>query len=247
VENASPVGNGRTSLVRPVAREALVAVAVAAVIAILGAPLGLLWHYVAPTVELVKTSSGWYPMAAEPEGFVADDGWFVVIGVGAGVVVAVGAWLLLRSWRGPAILAAVAVGSFACAALAGWVGHRIGLTEYQRLVRDAVVGTKIQRLPGTAHRRGQAGAAAGRGRGVHPFSPRSTTHRRCATTIRVRRPPGPGARPRRRCGQFGPAGVDRSVNSTGIARTLAKSDSSRCSSSCSARSRLSVSGSASSR
>lgn len=148
MENASPVGNGRTSLVRPVAREALVAVAVAAVIAILGAPLGLLWHYVAPTVELVKTSSGWYPMAAEPEGFVADDGWFVVIGVGAGVVVAVGAWLLLRRWRGPAILAAVAVGSFACAALAGWVGHRIGLTEYQRLVRDAVVGTKIQRLPG---------------------------------------------------------------------------------------------------
>ena len=146
VENALPVGNGHPSIAR-VVREILIALAVAAVIALLGAPIGLLWRVVAPTVELVKTPYGWYPTAEEPEGFVADDGWFAIIGAGAGLALAIVIWLTLRRSRGPAVLLGLAVGSFACAVFAQWLGHRIGLAEYHRVVHAAVDGAKVHRLP----------------------------------------------------------------------------------------------------
>jgi hypothetical protein len=96
-------------------------------------------------VVLVKTSAGWYPTEEEPEGYIADDGWFVVLGAGTGVLVAVVAWLLLRRNRGPLVLIALAAGSFAGATLAQWLGHRLGLAEYERLVRSAVSGTTVHR------------------------------------------------------------------------------------------------------
>ncbi|HLL65978.1 MAG TPA: DUF2567 domain-containing protein [Micromonosporaceae bacterium] len=127
--------------------ECLVGLAVAVLVAVLGAPLGLLWRALAPRVELIKTARGIFPVEAEPEGYFADDGWFVVIGAMAGLLLGVAAWVLLRRFRGPVVLVGLVVGSVAGAVLGAWLGHRVGLADYERLLRDAPVGARLRRQP----------------------------------------------------------------------------------------------------
>jgi hypothetical protein len=125
--------------------EALVCLATAMVIAGLGAPIGLLWRAVAPKVELVQTEYGPYPLQPEPEGYIADEGWFIFIAVGAGILVALLIWFLLRRYRGAGMVAALAVGSVGGSVLAAWLGHKIGLSTYNRLINSAPTGTHILR------------------------------------------------------------------------------------------------------
>jgi hypothetical protein len=132
---------------RSVVVEIVVSLVTGVVIAGLGAPIGLLWRAVAPRVELVQTDYGPYPLDAEPEGYIGDDGTFLFIAVGAGVVFAVLVWFLLRRFRGPIMLAALVLGSVGGSVLAAWVGHRVGLATYQRLVDHAPAGTHFKRLP----------------------------------------------------------------------------------------------------
>ncbi|MEV0130017.1 DUF2567 domain-containing protein [Dactylosporangium sp. NPDC050688] len=125
--------------------EVLFGLVVAVVVAALGAPIGLLWSWVAPEVELVQTQYGPYPVEGEPEGYFADDGWFMIIGALAGVVLAVAAWIVLRRYRGPIVLAGLVIGSAAGAALAAWLGNKIGYAHYLDLVEHAPAGTHIFR------------------------------------------------------------------------------------------------------
>jgi hypothetical protein len=127
--------------------EAVVSVAFAVLVAALGLPLGLLWRAVAPKVELVQTTYGPYPLEPEPEGYMADDGWFIFLAVGAGIVLALLAWFALRRFRGPGIMAALALGSVVGAVLAAWFGHRVGLPAYRRTVAEAQVGSHFFRHP----------------------------------------------------------------------------------------------------
>lgn len=143
---AVPEVGRRAFPLRVPGREALVGLTVAVVVSALGALMGLVWRAAAPQVELVRTAYGWYPTSSEPEGFIADDGWFALLSAGAGLLIAATVWWALRRWRGPAVLVGLAVGSFAAALLAAWVGHRLGLTEYDRQIREAAVGTKVRRL-----------------------------------------------------------------------------------------------------
>ncbi|MFC5000064.1 DUF2567 domain-containing protein [Dactylosporangium cerinum] len=125
--------------------EALFGLIVAVVVAALGAPVGLLWSWIAPKVELVQTQYGPYPIEGEPEGYFADDGWFMIIGAGVGILIAVAAWIILRRYRGPLVLAGLVVGSAAGAALAAWLGNKIGYAHYLDLVEHAPVDTHIFR------------------------------------------------------------------------------------------------------
>jgi hypothetical protein len=129
----------------PLGREALFALVVAVVVAALGAPVGLLWSRVAPHVELVQTQYGPYPVDGEPEGYWADDGWFIVMAIAMGILVAVAAWLLLRRYRGPVMLASLVVGSAAASVLGAWLGNKIGYAHYLSLVEHAPVNTHILR------------------------------------------------------------------------------------------------------
>jgi hypothetical protein len=124
-----------------------VCLAAAIVIAGLGAPIGLLWRAVAPRVELVQTDYGPYPLDPAPEGYVADEGWFILIAIGAGLALAVLVWFLLRPYRGAMMLVAVVAGSIGGSVLAAWLGHEVGLAEYERLIEQAPVGTHIFRQP----------------------------------------------------------------------------------------------------
>jgi len=130
---------------RSVVVEGLVCLITAIGIAGLGAPLGLLWRAVAPRVELVQTEVGPDPLDPEPEGYVADEGWFIFIAIAAGILFAVLVWFVLRRYRGPAMLVALVAGSIGGSVLAAWLGHRVGLAAYERLVESAPAGTHIFR------------------------------------------------------------------------------------------------------
>jgi len=127
--------------------EARAALVVAAVTVALGGPLGLLWSALAPRVELVRGQGGWFPVAEEPEEYVAGDGWFVFLNAGLGLVVAVVAWFVVRRHRGPLILAGLAIGAIGGTVLAAWLGHRVGLGDFPQQLRDAAVGTHLDRPP----------------------------------------------------------------------------------------------------
>ncbi|HYN92604.1 MAG TPA: DUF2567 domain-containing protein [Pilimelia sp.] len=122
-------------------RTAAIGAAVAVAVAALGAPLGLLWAALVPSVPVRMTEQGAVLAASQPEEFVAADGWFTIVGVAFGAAAAGAAWVLLRRHRGPVMLAAVALGGVGAGLLAWWLGRQFGLAEYERLLGDAAVGT----------------------------------------------------------------------------------------------------------
>jgi len=127
--------------------EILLALVVAVVVGGLGLPLGLLWRAVAPQVEFVMVEGGPVPVQQEPEGFVADDGTYILITTAMGILAAVVVWLLLRRRRGPVLLAGLVVGSIVGGVLTLWLGRHIGYAHYRDLVAHAAVGTHFRRPP----------------------------------------------------------------------------------------------------
>ncbi|WP_425413374.1 DUF2567 domain-containing protein [Micromonospora pallida] len=107
---------------------------------VLGVPLGLLWAALAPGTPVIKTADGAVYAEAQPEQPIAADGWFSLLGLGFGVLVALGLWTLLRRHRGPLELLAGALGSLGAALVAWQLGRRIGLDTFQRLLVEAPVG-----------------------------------------------------------------------------------------------------------
>lgn len=123
------------------------ALAVALGVAASGGPLGLLWYAIAPKARLVKVRGEVYPADPAPEAFVADDGWYVFLTIGAGLLGGVVAWVLLRRYRGPVVLAGLALGAAAAGVFAAWVGQRIGQPHFLDLVANAPDGTELLRPP----------------------------------------------------------------------------------------------------
>ncbi len=124
-------------------RDAAVALAVALVVAALGAPLALLWAAIGPHAEIVRVEGGPTLDDYNTEAFVGGDVTFGAIAVGMGVVIGAGAWML-RRWRGPAVVVALAVGSIAGAWITWKLGQRIGLAEYRELLDTAQVGDEFE-------------------------------------------------------------------------------------------------------
>jgi hypothetical protein len=121
--------------------------AVAAVVAVLGAPLGWLWAALAPGVPVRVVDGGVAPVEAQPEEFFAADGWFVLLGVVFGLLAAAAVYFLVRRYRGPVGLVAVTVGTVGAGLLAWWLGHRIGLSGYRSDIRTAAAGATFERPP----------------------------------------------------------------------------------------------------
>ncbi|HEU4424511.1 MAG TPA: DUF2567 domain-containing protein [Pilimelia sp.] len=112
-------------------------------VAALGAPLGWLWATLAPTVPVQMTEGGPVLADPQPEEFAAADGWFTLLGFGFGAAVAVVVWLVLRRHRGPAVLFAATLGALGAGLLAWWLGGRLGLAEYERLLAEAPIGARF--------------------------------------------------------------------------------------------------------
>ncbi|MBO4206033.1 DUF2567 domain-containing protein [Micromonospora echinofusca] len=112
---------------------------------VLGVPLGLLWYALAPRVPVVRTADGAVLAEPQPEQFIAADGWFSLLGLGFGVLAAIGVWLLLRRVRGPLGLVVAVLGSVGAALVAWRLGRQIGLADYQRLLAAAEVGQALEK------------------------------------------------------------------------------------------------------
>jgi hypothetical protein len=138
---AGPDGTGvPTDADGPVRRALTRAAGVVALLTLLGVPLGLLWATLAPGTPVIKTADGAVYAEAQPEQPIAADGWFSLLGLGFGVLVALGLWFLLRRHRGPLGLLAGVLGSLGAAVVAWQSGRRIGLAEFQRLLVEAPTG-----------------------------------------------------------------------------------------------------------
>jgi hypothetical protein len=107
-------------------REALIGLVLAVLVTLLGFPLGILWSAVAPHVPAVMTADG--PVYAQPNGEqpVGAEGTYVFLTLGTGLVLAILAWIVLRRYRGLAVLLGLALGGLGGGVLTWWYGHKIG-------------------------------------------------------------------------------------------------------------------------
>ncbi|WP_348773839.1 DUF2567 domain-containing protein [Micromonospora sp. WMMD964] len=124
---------------RPARTVATVLASVLAV-AVLGVPFGLVWAAFAPDTPVLKTAEGAIYADPQPEQPIAADGWFSLLGLAFGLLVALALWFVLRRRRGPVGLLAAVLGALAAAPVAWQVGRRIGLATFDRLLDTAPVG-----------------------------------------------------------------------------------------------------------
>lgn len=101
--------------------EALVAVAVAAGVVLLGPPVGLLWAALAPRAKVLPSPTGPTFRNVEGEDFVAADGTLFLLGLAAGVVAGL-LVLHLRRRRTPGVLMGLVLGAGIAAVLAARIG-----------------------------------------------------------------------------------------------------------------------------
>ncbi|MGK5684563.1 hypothetical protein [Actinoplanes sp. URMC 104] len=134
---------------RPWKRTLTVAVTCALVIVVLGVPLGLLWRWLAPTVPVIDAGqAGIVVNDPSPEEYVAADGWFTLLGLAFGLLVSIGAWLMLRRDRGPFLLLSIVLGTLGAGWLvAPWVGELIGRSDYQQWAESAQQGATYAAPP----------------------------------------------------------------------------------------------------
>lgn len=109
----------------------------AAIVALLGAPAGLLWAKTVPEVTYVIVQGE--PLLAEPEGQgpIGVDARFALIALVAGAACGVAGYLAGGRRNDIALLAGLAVGGVAAAVVAWKTGHQIGLGDFQDAVRHA--------------------------------------------------------------------------------------------------------------
>ena len=110
--------------------------------AIAGIPVGVVWWLVAPLVPIVKRADGLYRIGESNESAVAADGWMAILGVAAGIVVALVVYLASRPGRvGP--LLALAVGGVLGSVVAWRTGHLLGPGDLVPAARALPVGGRL--------------------------------------------------------------------------------------------------------
>lgn len=133
---------------RPLRRAVLVTLSVTAAMAAVGAPLGLLWSWLAPTVPVINAGqNGIVVNDPSPEEYIAADSWFTLIGFTFGLLAAVLVWLVLRRDRGPGLLLGVALGGLASALVMWEVGRLVGLSAWNDWQGSSTAGQTYDRPP----------------------------------------------------------------------------------------------------
>lgn len=132
----------------PLRRSLGIGALTALAVTVAGAPFGLLWSWVSPTVPVGRSRGGDIIVTdPSPEQFVAADGWFTLLGLAFGVLAAIAVWMIVRRHRGPILLIAVVLGALGAAGTAWQVGRQWGLSAYQRWQDAAAVGATFHRPP----------------------------------------------------------------------------------------------------
>jgi hypothetical protein len=125
-------------------REGAAVVAGTGVIAIgLGALMGLVWWWVAPTERWTVVEGGLVPADPGFDAWFAADGWFAVLGVAAGVLLAVTSWR--RGHRNAvALVIGVVVGGGLVAVTAWALGGALGPPDAQTTADTAELGSTVE-------------------------------------------------------------------------------------------------------
>ncbi|MDP9101315.1 MAG: DUF2567 domain-containing protein [Actinomycetota bacterium] len=97
-----------------------------------GAPVGIVWSWVAPRAAVVAYGGGKGAdfVHAEPREFIAADGTFLLLTFGVGIAVGVLAWRLGRRY-GPGVVVGLAVGAILAALVAAEVGTLPGYAAFR--------------------------------------------------------------------------------------------------------------------
>lgn len=119
---------------------------VVAVLALLGFPLGALWSWLTPQVELVRVPGGFGLSQENPEQYMAADGVFALLGLSVGVMAALAVWFAAPARRGPWLMSGLVVGSIACQFVASSFG-KIGRDAYLASLEAVPVGWHVWRVP----------------------------------------------------------------------------------------------------
>jgi hypothetical protein len=124
-------------------RRALLGLLLLGLTGVLGLPLGLLWSAVAPHLPVEMSADGPVLTSGEPEQFIADEGWYLLLTAAFGILVAVLAWSVLRRYRGVAMLVGVVLGAAVAGVLAWKTGSLLGRSHYVYLKAHAPEGTRF--------------------------------------------------------------------------------------------------------
>lgn len=117
---ASDAGSGRS--------QSRTGVLVVVGMVLLGAPVGLLWAAVAPTVEVVLGDGTARLVDPNGDGFIAVDGVFLLLALAAGVVCGAVSWRLVRH-PGTGVVVGLVVGGLLAAEVARRTGELVNAGE----------------------------------------------------------------------------------------------------------------------
>jgi len=109
-----------------------------------GPVLGTLWWLLAPRIVYVVRRGGVYTAPESPSDWFGVDGWFLVLGTAAGLLLGCVAYWRWRD-RPVAAVLGLAAGCLGMAALAWWVGHVLGPDALKAQLAAAHTGDRLQR------------------------------------------------------------------------------------------------------
>lgn len=118
------------------------AIVTAATMALLGAPVGLAWASITPAPLVLIASGGAQFANPEANTFFAADGYFLLIGLAAGVLCGLIA-LRLRDFHPLGVLVGLAGGGIAAAVVAARVGTRVHRAAFIAALTHARLGTHL--------------------------------------------------------------------------------------------------------
>jgi len=127
----------------PWRQRSIAALGTAAIIAVLGLPLGWAWSSFAPWLPGVVRSDGLYLLEPYGEQRAGQETWFILLSIGTGIVIGIIAWAALRRFRGPLMVVALAVGGIAGGWIAWRFGHNIGRGHALSVAEHARVGDVV--------------------------------------------------------------------------------------------------------
>jgi hypothetical protein len=115
----------------------------ALIASVLGVAMGLIWWWVAPTEQWTVVEGGLAPADPGFGAWFSADGWFLVLGVVAGVGLAAASWRRGRSR--PVVLTVGIIVGAALVSLGAWaLGGALGAPDPETAARTASVGTVVE-------------------------------------------------------------------------------------------------------